>query len=362
MDEIVRSENFDQKLSADERARVNIIKSHIDTANIGSLITFGTEAQKQVSDFSDKLLSNVKAKSAGHAGTILSELLGKIRELHIDSLDGKGSGFLGKIPFLGSLIDSSKKFMDKYQSLSVQIVSIIESLEKARTELIRDVEILGQFYDKNIGYFREITIYIEAGEARLQELRETALPEMKQTAETSGDPTALHQYKDLAQFIERLDKKIHDLKLSRTVTFQAAPQIRLVQYSNQELAEKIQSSILNTIPLWKQQIVIAITLIRQKDVLGLQQDISDATNSLLEKNAELLKIGSTEIALEAEKGIVDIDTLKKVNAELISTLEETIQIQSQGRLKREKAADELKQLEKALKDRLLQISDNADYK
>lgn len=356
MNEITPSGNSELELSKEDEEKVNEIKNLIDYNDSSSIIRYGVSVQNNISDYADKILSNIKNKNTGYVETILSDLMNKLRELHAYDLS-VGKSFLSKIPFLSSMVDNAKKFMTRYQCLSTQIVSIVDELEKAKVQLINDFRTLDQFYEKNLDYFHEIALYILAGESNLKKLNDNVLPEMKKKAEASNDPVKHQKYKDMVQFANRLDKKIHDLKLSKTVALQTGPQVRLVQHANQELAEKIQSSILNTIPLWKHQIVIAITLIKQKQLLGVQKEISSATKNLLEKNAEMLKISSTEIAEEAEKGIIDIETLKKVNADLISTIDDTIKIQHQGKVKREQAEQELINLEKILKERLLEIED-----
>jgi uncharacterized protein YaaN involved in tellurite resistance len=361
MNEIIFSDNSDRELSKEEEEQVNDIKNLIDYNDSSSIIRYGVSIQNNISDYADKILSDIKNKNTGYVGTILSDLMNKLRGLHVDELSASKS-FLSKIPFISSITDNAKKFMTRYQSLSTQIVSIVDELEKAKVQLINDVRMLDQFYEKNLEYFHDIALYILAGKSNLKKLNDNVLPEMKGQAELSNDPVEHQKYKDMVQFANRLDKKIHDLKLSRTVALQTGPQIRLVQHANQELAEKIQSSILNTIPLWKHQIVIAITLIKQEQLLGVQKEISSATKNLLEKNAEMLKISSTEIAEEAEKGIVDIETLKKVNSDLISTIDDTIKIQHQGKVKREQAELELRNLEKILKERLLEIKDIKESK
>jgi len=356
MDKIIPLDDSGRELTEEEAEKFNKIKDLIDFSDSSSLIRYGVSVQNNISDYADKILSDIRSKNTAHVGTILSDLMNKLRDLHIDDLSASKS-FLSKIPFVNSIADNAKNFMTRYQSLSTQILAVVDELEKAKVKLVNDVKMLEQFYEKNVEFFNEVSLYILAGEANLKKLQDAILPEMKRKSEASKNPLEHQKYKDTVQFFNRLEKKIHDLKLSRTVALQTGPQIRLIQHANQELAEKIQSSILNTIPLWKNQIVIAITLMKQKHLLGVQKDISNATREILEKNAEMLKIGSVKIAEEAEQGIVDIETLKKVNADLISTIDNTIKIQHQGKARREQAEKELKNLEKILRGRLLAIKD-----
>jgi uncharacterized protein YaaN involved in tellurite resistance len=343
-----------EKLTEAQKAKVEEIGKQIDFASPNAVTRYGVGIQGRISETADRVLSEVRARDTGHIGKILADLLNRIREMRIESLPGRSGGFLSRIPLMGAVADGARRFMTRYQSVSTQVVRIADELEKARVRLLRDVEALDGFYDGNMDYFRDIGLYILAGEMRLKELRESVLPASAARAANEGDPLEVQKHKDLVQAADRLERKLHDLRISRTISLQTGPQIRLVQNGNRELAEKIQSSILNTIPLWKHQMALAINLIRQSQVLGLQKEISTATKELLEKNAEMLKAGSVEIAKEAEKGIVDVETLKKVNASLIATIEETIKLQQEGRARREQARLEMERLEKELKDKLME--------
>ncbi len=341
------------ELSTAQQQELEKIKERIDLADSNTILQYGAGVQGKISEFADTILSEVKSKDTAYVGQALSDLMFNVRELRAEQLDKKN--FWSRIPGFSSLFDGARRFASRYQSVSTQIIKISEELEKAKTQLLNDVSMLDNFYEINAGYFQEIGLYILAGEQKLQELNQTVLPELKREAEASNDQMEMQRYRDLVDFTGRVEKKIHDLKLSRTVALQTAPQIRLVQRNNQDLAEKIQSSILNTIPLWKNQMVMAISLLRQKQALGLQQEVSRTTNELLEKNAELLKQSSIEIAKESEAGIVDIETIKKVNAELISTIDETIKIHQEAKVRRKQAAEELQKLEQDLKSHILQI-------
>ncbi len=357
-DALTSAEGPTRKLTEEEKKKVEEIKGNIDLDDPNAVIQFGVGIQGGISEFADKVLSEVKARDSGHAGRLLTDLMLHIKELKVDDLTGR-PGLLSRLPVVGSMVDSARRFMTRYQSVSTQIVKIVEELERARTGLLKDVEMLEGLYEKNRAYFEELGLYIAAGEQKLRELETSVLPGLKRAADSSGDPMDVQRYRDASQLAARLEKKLHDLKLSRTVSLHAGPQIRLVQSANHELAEKIQTSVLNTIPLWKNQMVMAIGIIRQRQALEFQKEVSNTTNELLEKNSEMLKEGSIEVAREAERGIVDIETLKKVNADLINTIDETLRIQRDGRVKREQAQLELERLERELKDKLVEIREAA---
>jgi len=340
--------------SADEQKQIQDIANQINVEDSQGVVTFGVGAQREISDFSDNVLNQVRAKDSGYVGDVLTDMVVKIKDLGVDRLSTSES-FLSKIPILGSIVSEIKRFIARYDKLSVQIEKIIEELDKARMVLLKDITLLDNMYAKNIEYLKNLDMHIAAGQIKLKELQEKTLPEMKAKAEASQDPMERQKYNDFANFVNRFDKKIYDLKLSRMIAIQAAPQIRLIQNNDQTLVEKIQSSILNTIPLWKNQIVIAITLFRQKKALELQKEVTDTTNELLQKNSEMLKQGTVDVARESERGIVDIETLKKTNADLISTLEETIKIQEDGKSKRRLAEQELTKIEQELKDKLISL-------
>ncbi len=340
--------------SPEELARVQEIKNQIKVDDSQGIITYGVGAQRDISTFADSILSEVRAKDSGYAGDILTNLVLKVKETDVDSLSGDG-GFLSKIPFIGGLVNTFRRFIERYEKLSVQIEKIVDELDDARMQMLKDITLLDNMYGKNLEYQKNLDLYIAAGQLKLKELNDTTLPDLKAKAEQTKKPEDVQKYNDFAQFLNRLDKKIYDLKLSRTITIQTGPQLRLIQNGNQALVEKIQSSILNTIPLWKNQIVIAITLFRQKKALKLQKDVTDTTNTLLEKNAALLKESTIGIAQESERGIVDIETLKKVNNDLISTIEETMKIQADGKAKRQQAEQELVKIEDQLKNKLMTL-------
>ena len=341
------------KLTPEEMSQVENIKSQINVADSQAVLTFGVGAQRDISNFSDNILQEVRTKDSGYVGNILSELVFKIKDLNVDGLSGKSG--LSKIPIIGGIWNSVRKFIANYEKLSVHIEKIVDELDNARMQMLHDITLLDNMYGKNLDYLKTLNLYIAAGQLKLQELENGMLVELKSKADETKDPEDVQKYNDFVQFINRFDKKLHDLKLSRMIVIQTAPQIRLIQNGDQALVEKIQSSILNTIPLWKNQIVIAITLFRQKKSLELQKEVTKTTNDLLTKNSEMLKDSTIEIAKESERGIVEIETLKKVNDNLISTIQETMKIQSEGKAKRQQAEKELVKMESDLKTQLLSL-------
>jgi uncharacterized protein YaaN involved in tellurite resistance len=351
---LVNKDSVDiSRLTPDELSQVESIKSQININDSQAIITYGVGAQREISTFAENILNEVRTKDSGYVGNILTDLVFKIKDLKVDSL-GNNSIF-SKIPIIGGIWNSVKRFIASYEKLSVHIERIIDDLDKARMQMLRDITLLDAMYGKNLQYLKNLDLYIAAGQIKIKELESTLLKDLKVKADESKEPGDVQKYNDFVQFLNRFDKKLHDLKLSRMIAIQTAPQIRLIQNGDQALVEKIQSSILNTIPLWKNQIVIAITLFRQKKSLELQKEVTKTTNELLQKNSEMLKESTIEIAKESELGIVEIETLKKVNNNLISTLEETMRIQSEGKAKRQQAETELIKIETELKTKLLSL-------
>ena len=339
-----------EELSPEQKARVEEVKNSIDLMDSQAVLQYGVGAQRNISSFSDNILTQVRNKDSGYVGELMSDLVLKVKEVDVDGLD---EGFLDKLPFLKNASRAVKKFMQRYEMLEVQIDRIEQQLDQARMQMLKDITMFDGLYEKNLEYFRELQIYIAAGEEKLKELQEITLPQLHAEATAKGDAMSAQVVRDFEDTVNRFEKKIHDLKLSKAVAIQTAPQIRLIQNNDKMLVDKIQTAILSTIPLWKSQIVIALGLHRQESVLKMQRSVSDATNTLLTKNAELLRQNSTEVARESERGIVDLETLKKVNADLISTIEETIKIQQEGRAARQNAETELLSIEQKLKEALL---------
>ena len=341
------------QLSSEERQRVDEIKQAVDVTDSQLVIQYGLPAQNKLSTFADSLLSDVRTRNTGAAGEALTELLVNVRELDVDGLSAGSPG--SRIPLIGRFLDAFKRFSVRYQKLSTNIDRLVNSLERARMALLKDVTVLDKMYELNLEYLRQLDLYIAAGDEILEELQTKKLPALEVEARASQDPMVAQQLTDFRNSIARFERRLHDLKLTRMIAIQTAPQVRLIQNNDQNLVEKIQSSILNTVPLWKNQIIIAISLYRQQQALELQREVTDTANELLAKNAELLKAGSGKVAREVERGIVDLETLKKVNDDLIATLEETVRIQEEGHAKRQQAEGELTRMQSELKQRLIDL-------
>lgn len=339
-----------EALTPEERAKAEEIKNGIDLMDSQTAILYGVGAQRNLAEFSDNILANVRNKDTGYVGDLMGELVEKVRDVGVDEAEG---GVLDKLPFLRSAARAVRRLLARYEKIEVQIDRIQRDLEEARMQMLKDIAMFDGLYEKNLEYFRGLQVYIVAGEEKLRETREETLPRLRAEAQAKGDPMSAQVVRDFEDTVDRFEKKLHDLKLSKSIAIQTAPQIRLVQNNDKLLVDKIQTAILSTIPLWKGQIVIALGLARQQSALQMQRSVTDTTNELLQKNAELLKQNSLDVARESERGIVDLETLKKVNDDLISTIEETIQIQREGRAARQSAEAELAGIEQKLKDALL---------
>ncbi|MEE1306453.1 MAG: toxic anion resistance protein [Anaerovibrio sp.] len=347
--EIMQVTQQTETLTPAERKQVEEIKSKIDLMNSGYALQFGSGAQKNMADFSDSLLSQVRTKDSGEVGALLTDLTGKINEFSRKESDS----FVKKLPLIGSLVSKGETMLASYEKLSTKVDKIQSELEKSKTTMMKDIMLFDALYQKNLEYFKHLELYIRAGEEKLVEMRSTVLPKLRADAAASADPMAGQVVSDFESNVDRFEKKVHDLKISKTIAIQTAPQLRLIQNNDKILVERVQSAIYNAIPLWKNQIVIALGLTRQQNVLKMQQAISDTTNELLKRNAEMLKINSIETAKENNRSIVDIETVKKVNDDLITTIEETLKIQQEGRQARQSAEQELLQIENRLKETLL---------
>ena len=339
-----------ETLSPEDMAKVQSIKESIDLTDSSTPLSFGAPAQKEIAQFSDSILAKVRAKDSGEVGTLLNDLVGKVKGFDVTK---KSGGFLSNLPIIGSIVNKADDVMQGYEKLSTQVEKIQAGLENSKVKMMEDVVMFDTLYQKNLDYFKALQLYIRAGEEKLDEMRTITLPKLRDQAAASGDPMAVQVVNDFEQSVDRFEKKIHDLKLSKTLAIQTAPQIRLIQNNDKVLIDRVQSAIYHTIPLWKNQMVIALGLTRQKEVIEIQRAVSDATNALLRRNAEMLKQNSIDTAKANERGIVDIETVKKVNEDLISTIEETLRIQHEGRQKRQAAEKELVAIEGRLKDALL---------
>lgn len=340
-------------LEPEKQEKAKSIAESIDISDSQAVVQYGVGAQSKISGFADTILTEIRNKDAGYVGDVLGGLITTINEVDVGSLSSE-KGFLDKM--FGGLKRRIEKFMQRYDNLSSQIDKVVGELEQARMNLLKDITMLDNLHEKNMEYLADLDVYIAAGKLKLDEFRTTVIPEMQKKAQESDDPMDAQRLQDINQLVNRFEKKLYDMQLSRMVAIQTSPQIRLIQNNNQTLVEKIQSSVLNTIPLWKNQIIIAISLFRQQKALEVQREVSNTTNDLLKKNAEMLKDGSIGVAKESERGIVEIETLQKVNNDLIATIDETLQIQKEGREKRAQAEVELQKMEGELKERLRRVS------
>ena len=339
-----------EKLTPAEMQKVQSIKDSINLMDTSTPLSYGAPAQKEIAQFSDSILSKVRAKDSGEVGTLLNDLVAKVKGFDVTK---KNSSFLSNLPIIGSIVSKADDVMQGYEKLSTQVEKIQAGLEASKVKMMEDIVMFDTLYQKNLSYFKDLQLYIRAGEEKLEEMRTITLPKLRAQASESGDPMAVQVVNDFEQSVDRFEKKIHDLKISKTLAIQTAPQIRLIQNNDRVLIDRIQSAIYHTIPLWKNQMVIALGLTRQKETIELQRAVTDATNDLLRRNAEMLKQNSIETAKANERGIVDIETVKKVNEDLISTIEETLRIQTEGRQRRQAAERELVAIEGRLKDALL---------
>lgn len=338
-----------EALTPAQRQQVEEIKEKINLMDSGYALQFGSTAQKDMAAFSDSLLSQVRTKDSGQVGELLTDLSGKIN----DFSESQNDSFVKKIPLIGSLVNKGENMLSSYEKLSTKVAKIQSELEKAKTNMMKDIVLFDNLYQKNLAYFKELQLYIQAGEEKLTEMRNQVLPKLRMDAANSTDPMAAQVVSDFESNVDRFEKKIHDLKISKTIAIQTAPQLRLIQNNDKILVERVQGAIYNAIPLWKNQIVIALGLSRQQNVLKMQQAVSDTTNELLRKNAEMLKLNTIETAKENNRSIVDMETVKKVNEDLVTTLTETLKIQQEGRIARRNAQQELATIENQLKQVLL---------
>ena len=349
------SENAVAILSEEELGKAKELSKSLDENNSQSVIEYGSLAQKKIGDFSQSVLNKVQAKDLGEVGSALTDLMYQLQESNPNDLVVEDPGFFKKM--FGKVKKSIFEVTQKYQKLGAGIDKISIKLTHEYKGLLEDNKTLETLYAENLDYFHALNVYIAGAELKIKELDETVIPQAKIEAENTPDNAiAVQKISDLENYKNRLDKRQYDLKLARQITIQQAPQIRMIQNTNQELAEKIQTSINTAIPLWKNQVAIALTLLKQKDALTSQRIVSSTTNDLLTKNSEMLKQSSIEAARENERGVVDIETLKTTQANLIETIQETMNIQREGAIKRRQGEVELAQLEEEIKTKLLALS------
>ncbi|MBP3352131.1 MAG: toxic anion resistance protein [Lachnospiraceae bacterium] len=341
------------QLTPKEQEMVKAFVDKIDLNNTNAVLQYGASTQKKMADFSNKALTNIKTKDMGEIGEMITGLVTELKSFDVEEESG---GFLN---FFKKKANSLTNLKAKYDKAEVNVAKISDALESHQVQLLKDVEFLDKMYDLNLNYFKEISMYIIAGKEKLEIARNTELEELKQKALASGLPEDAQVVKDFENMCERFEKKINDLELSRMIALQTAPQIRLIQNSDTVMVDKIQSTLVNTIPLWKNQMAIAIGIQHSTDAAMAQRQVSDMTNELLRKNASALKVATIETAKEAERGIVDMETLRNTNESLITTLDEVMRIQTEGREKRRQAEIDLQNMENQLKDKLLTITVNA---
>ncbi|MCH3988196.1 MAG: toxic anion resistance protein [Lachnospiraceae bacterium] len=340
-------------LSPEEVKQAEEFAGKIDLANSEAILSYGAGTQKKMADFSEKTLDSVRTKDMGEVGGMITDLIVQLKNFDVDSEEKGLKGLFRKGRNKAEVLKTN------YAKVETNVEVISGELEKHQQTLLKDIAMLDQMYDLNLNYFKELSMYILAGKKKLEEVREGQLKDLQEKAQKSGLPEDAQAAKDLAAQCERFEKKLYDLELTRTIALQTAPQIRMVQSSDTMMAEKIQTTLVNTIPLWKSQMVIALGVEHSNQAAAAQRAVSEMTNELLKKNAEKLKMSAVESAKESERGIVDIETLKATNEQLISTLDEVAAIQKEGRQKRQAAEAELTGIEDELKKKLLEMSHNA---
>lgn len=335
-------------LTPEEQKMVNDFAAKIDIENTNQILQYGAGTQKKMADFSDTALENVKTQDLGEIGELISNVVGELKDFDVQE-EGKFFGFFRKQT---SKIENLK---NKYDKAQANVEKITDSLQQHQVRLMKDSAMLDKMYEQNLNYFKELTMYILAGKKKLEETRNGKLAEMKNKAALSGLPEDAQAARDLDEKCSRFEKKLHDLELTRTIAMQTAPQIRLIQNNDTVMVEKIQTTIVNTIPLWKSQMVLALGITHSAEAAQAQRQVTDITNELLRKNAETLHMATVETAKESERGIVDLETLQKTNADLIQTLDDVMRIQMEGRQKRQAAEMEMHRMEEELKRKLLEI-------
>lgn len=335
-------------LTPEEQKMVNDFAAKIDIENTNQILQYGAGTQKKMADFSDTALENVKTQDLGEIGELISNVVGELKDFDVQE-EGKFFGFFRKQT---SKIENPK---NKYDKAQANVEKITDSLQQHQVRLMKDSAMLDKMYEQNLNYFKELTMYILAGKKKLEETRNGKLAEMKNKAALSGLPEDAQAARDLDEKCSRFEKKLHDLELTRTIAMQTAPQIRLIQNNDTVMVEKIQTTIVNTIPLWKSQMVLALGIAHSAEAAQAQRQVTDITNELLRKNAETLHMATVETAKESERGIVDLETLQKTNADLIQTLDDVMRIQMEGRQKRQAAEMEMHRMEEELKRKLLEI-------
>ncbi len=352
-EKIEDSLNYDL-LTKEEQDAINEFNEKIDVYDNTQILEFGSAAQNKISKFSDEVLDDVRTKDTGEVGESLAKLVAELKSFDKAVVDSQNMNFIEKL--FSNVKKEVNKLIAKYNKVEKNVDSIETNLEKQRMNMLRDIATFDTMYEKNLEFFKEVSLYIIAGEKKLEELRNVVLPELQKKAHETNEQLDIQKVNDMNNIINRFEKKIYDLKTTRLISIQMAPQIRLLQSNEAELVEKIQSSITNTIPLWKNQMVLALGINRAKSALESQKAVNELTNDMLKKNSETLKQGSIDIAEQSERSIVDIETLRKTNQDIIETLNKVVEIHENGRIKRQESEKELESLEKELKSKLLEIN------
>lgn len=339
----------ESRFTTEEQQQIQAFSQQINISDSNMILQYGAGAQQKLADFSEKALENVKSQDLGEVGNMLTDVVAELKNFDVDN---EKKGFLGLFHKGENKLDAMKA---KYDKTAVNVDKICDALEEHQVRLLKDTAMLDQMYDLNLTYYKELSMYIAAGKQKLEEVRSTQLKELMEKAQSGNDQVLAQEAKDLASYCDRFEKKLHDLELSRMISMQTAPQIRLIQNNNTMMVEKIQSTLVNTIPLWKNQMVIALGLEHAQRAAKAQNAVTDMTNELLKKNANALHEATVSTAKAAERGIVDIETLTQTNAELVKTFDEVLQIQSEGRQKRLQAEADMVRMENELKQKLLEI-------
>lgn len=347
---IAQTQPSEPVLTAEEQKIVDEFAAKIDVENTTQILQYGAGTQKKMADFSDAALANVRTQDLGQVGELLVNVVGELKGL--DEEEEKGLfGFFRK------QANKLENMKNRYAKAEVNVEKIADALQQHQVRLMKDSAVLDKMYEQNLAYFKELTMYILAGKKKLEEVRSGKLQELQETAKLTGLAEDAQRARDLSEKCLRFEKKIHDLELTRTISIQTAPQIRMIQNNDTVMVEKIQTTLVNTIPLWKNQMVLALGIAHSTEAAQAQRQVADVTNAMLTQNAQKLHMASVETAKEAERGIVEIETLKKTNAELIATLDDVMKIQAEGRTKRQAAETEMAKMEDDLKRKLLQIRD-----
>ena len=340
-----------------DATKVQAAAAEINLNDPALSLSYGAKTMEEISRFADDILSAVRVKDSGPVGEGLSELMLRIKDVDVSAIAGQKKGFLESLPLIGGLFDKVERTVAQFDTVLNQVEGISAKLEDAMVGLLKDISVLEQLYDHNKKFYENLSVCIAAGEQKLEEARTVELPKLEEAARASGDNMSAQAVRDLADRLNRFERRLHDLKMSRTITLQTAPQIRMIQSNDQNLAEKIQTSILATIPIWKNQMVLALSIHSQQRAAHLQKEVSDTTNAMLQKNAEMLQQSTVETAREVERSIVDIDALKAVHEKLIGTIEETMKIVSDGRERRRAVEQELQSMEDDLRTRLTSLAE-----